>query len=66
MKTQTIIKAEIRRIKKDYASVLTGSFATVQINAPRALQQLTAESRLHALCWVLEIEYKSKLKGIDR
>ena len=66
MTSKIEIKKEIARIQRDYKSVLTGSMATVQVNLPRALMQLSIESRLHTLHWVLGTEYKSKLKGTNR
>ena len=66
MKTREEIKSEITRIEKSYAHVLTGSLATVEVNAPRALQQVSVRSSLEALYWVLGSKYKSKLKGVDR
>jgi len=66
MKTEQEIKATIKKIKQDYNHVLTGSVATVTINAPRALMQLDAETTLNTLHWVLGTEYKSKLKGVDK
>lgn len=65
MKTEAEIKAKIRDIESRYASVLTGSTATIAVNAPRALIQLDAQTRLQALHWVLGTEYKSKLKGVN-
>jgi hypothetical protein len=40
--------------------------ATIDINAPRALEQIAAESKLKALHWTLGTEYKTKLTGVDR
>lgn len=60
------IKARIAEIEKDYDHVLTGSVATVVINAPRALEQVAAEAKLQTLHWVLGTTYKSKLKGYDK
>lgn len=65
MKTQPEVEAKIKELEKAYEHVLNGSLATVQINAPRALQQIAAESRLQTLHWVLGRKYKSKLKGTD-
>lgn len=65
-KTETEIKAEIAKTEKDYAHVLTGSLATVSINAPRALMQITAEVKLQTLYWAIGKTYKSKLKGVDQ
>lgn len=65
MKTDQEIKAKIKEIEKSYKHVLTGSLATIVINAPRALMQMQAEVQLQALHWVLETDYKSKLKGVD-
>lgn len=45
--------------------ILTGSVATVGINAPRALLQLAAERELATLHWVIGKKFKSKLKGVD-
>lgn len=66
MKTQEEIIREIKQTVYDNMHVLTGSVATVQVNAPRALQQVTIENKLRALYWVIGQEYKSKLKGINR
>lgn len=66
MKTEKEIKAKIKQVEKDYAHVLSGSLATIGINAPRALMQLDAEKVLQTLHWVLGTTYKSKLKGVDR
>lgn len=65
MKTKEEIKARIREVELGYDHVLTGSLATIQINAPRALMQLKAESVLETLYWALGKEYKSKLKGTN-
>jgi len=65
MKTKKGIMARITKIEKDYAHVLTGSLATIQTNAPRALMQISAETSLRELYWVLGEEYKSKLVGIN-
>jgi hypothetical protein len=66
MKTEQEIKAKIFELEKAYKHVLTGSLATVYINAPRALQQIAAETKLQALHWTLGTNFKSKLKGVDR
>lgn len=66
MKTESEIKARIKKLETDYEHVLTGSVATLQINAPRALSQISAETTLATLYWFLDKEYKTKLKGIDR
>ena len=62
MKTQQEIEAKIKELEQAYAHVLTGECSNIVINAPRALAQLDAESKLQTLCWVLGIKYKSKLK----
>lgn len=66
MRTEKEIRAEIADVEKAYKSVLTGSTATILINAPRALMQLTAQTKLGELYWVLGEKYESKLKGVDR
>jgi len=66
MKTKEEVKAKIEEVEKNYSHVLTGSLATVFINAPRALEQVAAENRLATLHWILGKEYKSRLKGVDR
>lgn len=66
MKTKEEIEAKLAGIQQGYAHVLTGSRATIQINAPRALMQIEAETKLTLLCWMLGGKpYKSKLKGTD-
>jgi hypothetical protein len=63
MKTEQEIKQQIKAIESGYSGVLTGTMATVDINAPRALMQFEAESRLRTLHWVLGTTYNSRLKG---
>lgn len=65
MKTEKQIRIAIKDIEGRYKEVLTGSFATVQVNAPRALTQLAVVTELKVLHWVLGTEYKSKLKGTN-
>ena len=65
MKISREIESEIIRIKTSCKQVLTGSLATVDINAPRALMQITAEAKLRTLYWVLDKEFKSTLKGTN-
>lgn len=62
VKTEKEIKAQIAKLAKDYRHVLTGELSTIIENAPRALMQLQAETRLETLNWILGKEYKSKLK----
>jgi hypothetical protein len=62
MKTESEIKAKIAEVERDYSHVLTGTTATVFENAPRALMQLEAETKLTALNWALGKTFKSKLK----
>ena len=47
------IVKEIKRLEKDYNHVLSIPPATVFINAPRALMQLTATTRIEAMYWML-------------
>ena len=66
MKTAQQINDKIKEIEKAFSSVLSGSIATVEINAPRALMQLSAEEMLKTLHWVLGTTYKSKLRRVNR
>lgn len=66
MKTQKEIEAKIKEIEDGYKHVLTGSLATIAINAPRALEQIAAETKLQVLHWTLGTKFTSKLKGVDR
>lgn len=66
MKTEQEVEAKIKEIEDSYKHVLTGSVATVTINAPRALQQIAAETKLQVLHWILGTKFKSKLRGYDR
>lgn len=61
MRTPKEIRAQIKKVEKEFAHVLNGQLATIQINAPRALMQLRAESMLESLCWTLGQKYKSTL-----
>lgn len=65
MKTQAEIERQIRQIEYDNVHILTGSIATIQVNAPRALQQIAVESQLRALYWTIGRIFKSNLKGVD-
>jgi hypothetical protein len=65
MKTEKEIRDAIAKVNKDYEHVLTGTKATIQINAPRALMQIDAETKLNTLHWVLGERYKSKLEGVE-
>ncbi len=65
MKTPKEIRERILKLQKDYKPVLTGSMATVDVNAPRAMSQICAETTLQTLHWVLGEEFKSKLKGVN-
>src|SRR6266542_4731982 len=62
VKTENEIKSKLSEIEKDYGHLLTSSVATVAIYAPRALEQIAAETKLQTLHWVLGTKYKSKLK----
>jgi hypothetical protein len=62
MKTKEEIQARIKEVEQSYSHVLTGTTATVFENAPRALMQLEAQTKLTALNWALGKTYKSKLK----
>lgn len=66
MRTQKEVESQIREVEAAYRHVLTGSLATVHVNAPRALEQIATETKLRVLHWVLGTRYKSKLKGVDR
>lgn len=65
MKTPEEIEAKILRVTEQNKHILTGSLATVQINAPRACMQISAESYLLALHWTLGKQFKSALKGVN-
>lgn len=56
MKTEKEIREEIKRMTKNNQHVLDCYPATVGINAPRALMQLSAVASLRELYWVLEEE----------
>lgn len=62
MRTQVEVKAKIAEIEKYYSHVLKGTCATVFENAPRALMQLEAETKLIVLHWCLGTKYKSTIK----
>lgn len=66
MKTKEEIQARIKEVEERFSHVLTGSAATIVINAPRALQQVSSEAELTALYWAIGKKFKSKLKGVDR
>lgn len=61
MKTEKEIQEQIKQIEKDNKHLLTGGLATIQINAPRALLQLSVECKLETLYWILEKKWKNPL-----
>lgn len=65
MRTEKEIRERIKKLERDFKPILTGSVATIQVNAPRALSQISAETTLTNLYWVLGEQYKTKLRGID-
>jgi hypothetical protein len=58
MKTEKEILNGIVEMEKVNKHVLDCYPASVTINAPRALMQLAATSKIDALCWVLGISRK--------
>jgi hypothetical protein len=65
MKTEQEVRELIRKLERDYEHVLTGTAATLRINAPRALMQIEAEAQIKTLYWILGEKYESKLNGVD-
>ena len=65
MKIEKEIRNEILRIEKDYKHVLDCGPATVDVNSPKALMQLSAISELDILYWFLE-ETRPKFTCDDR
>ena len=63
MKTEKEIRIRIAQIKQDNEHLLSGSLATVDINAPRALSQLAVRNQLDALSWVIGETFKHEWKG---
>ena len=53
MRTEKEIREQIKAVEKSYDHVLKGTMATIDENAPRALMQLSATSKLEALYWAL-------------
>jgi len=53
MRTEQEIRDMIKQIEESNAHVLRGSLATIVENAPRALMQLAAKSRLEGLYYAL-------------
>lgn len=64
MKTEKEIRKEIIKVTKDYQHVLDCGPATVEINAPRALMQISARSALDTLYGTLG-EKRPKFKCDD-
>ena len=63
MKTEKNIRIRIAQIKQENEHLLTGSLATVDINAPRALGQIAVKKMLEGLYWVIEEKFEHKFKG---
>jgi len=56
MKIEKELREKIKKVTEAYQHVLDCELATIDINAPRALMQLTATSILDALYFVIEEE----------
>lgn len=65
MKTEQEIRELIAKITTDNMHVLDCYPATVDINAPRALMQLSAVAKLDELYWVLGEEKRPRFKCDD-
>lgn len=65
MKTQKELEDAIKKVEEVYEHVLTGPMSMIHINAPRALMQSEAETKLKTLHWCLGTKYVSKLKGVE-
>jgi hypothetical protein len=64
MKTEKEIREKIKKIETDYEHVLSIAPASIEINAPRALMQISAKSELNALYWTLN-EQRPRFKCDD-
>ena len=53
MKTENEIRETIKKVTQLYKHVLDCKLAEIEINAPRALMQLSASTKLDALYWVI-------------
>ena len=53
MKTEKEIRERIEKITSAYEHVLVCGPASIQINAPRALMQVSAKEMLDTLYWVI-------------
>lgn len=62
MRTQDEIKEMIEIIEEESEHILNREVVKIQINAPVALMQIAAESKLKMLYWVLGVDYASTLK----
>jgi hypothetical protein len=54
MKTEEEIRTKIKEIEKNYNHILTGSFATIFENAPRAMMQQSAVELLSGLYFCID------------
>lgn len=63
MKTEKDIRIRIAQIKQENEHLLSGSLATVDINAPRALGQIAVKKMLETLYWVIEENFAHQFKG---
>lgn len=64
MRAETEIRTQIKAVTNFYQYILDLGPATVVINAPRALMQITAKEKLETLYWVLG-EERPKFKCDD-
>jgi hypothetical protein len=65
MRTKKEVKAEIKRVISNAVNVLDRGPATVDVNAPLALFQLSAITALNYLYWVID-EKRPKFTCDDR
>lgn len=52
-KTEDEVRTQIATVTEHYRHVLDAGPATMEINAPRAIMQISAKCELDALYWVL-------------
>ena len=64
MKTEIEIRIKIAQITNDSLHVLDCGPATMEVNAPRAIMQITAKTALDELYWILG-EKRPKFKCDD-
>ena len=63
MRSEKDIRIRIAQIKQENEHLFSGSLATVEINAPRALGQIAVVNQLQVLSWTIGETFNHEWEG---